>query len=253
MTILQQHLERLKGQTAWITGGKRIGRMVARVLAEQGVNIVVSYRFSEREAVETAEDVAQLGVRAFTVHADVSALASMREAVERVRAGFPSVHILVNMASVYRPVAWQDVTPKDWEEHFAAHVLGTFWPTQLLVPLMPAGSHIINIADITSVAKVQPANMPYVVTKAAVASMTRAMALEYAGQGLFVNALAPGPILPPEDFSPEKWARIRDRSPVKYPVTDEEAVEQYALLVLYLSMTSMSTGQIYALDQGQHL
>jgi 3-oxoacyl-[acyl-carrier protein] reductase len=253
MGILDKHLARLRDQTAWITGGKRIGRMVARVLAEQGVHVVASYRVSEKEADETAAEARQLGVRAITVHADVSSLASIRTAVERVQAEFPRIHILVNMASVYRPVAWNEVTPTDWEDHFSAHVLGTFWPTQLIVPLMPAGAHIINIADITSVAQAQPANLPYVVTKAAVASMTRAMALEYAGQGLFVNALAPGPILAPEDYPAEKWARIRDRSPVKYPVTDEEAVEQFALLVLYLSMTTMSTGQIYPLDQGQHL
>lgn len=253
MTILEKHLERLKGQTAWITGGKRIGRVVARVLAEQGVHIVASYRVSEQEAQETVEEARGLGVRAQTVRGDVSSVTSMREAVERVRSQFPNVHILVNMASVYRPVAWQDVTAADWEENFSAHVLGTFWPTQLIVPLMPPGSHIINVADITSVSRMQAANMPYVVTKAAVASLTRAMALEYAGKGLFVNAVAPGPVLAPEDFPPEKWARLRERSAVNYPITDEEAVEQFALLALYLSMTRMSTGQVYPLDQGQRL
>jgi NAD(P)-dependent dehydrogenase (short-subunit alcohol dehydrogenase family) len=253
MTILEKHLGRLKGQTAWITGGKRIGQVVARVLAEQGINIVASYRLSEKEAADTVAEAQRLGVRALSVQADVSLLASLRRAVEQVQAAFTHIHVLVNLASVYRPVAWNEVTSADWEEHFSAHVLGTFWPAQLIVPLMPPGSHIINVADITSVAKMQTANMPYVVTKAAVASMTRAMALEYSGRGIFVNALAPGPILAPEDFSPEKWARIRERSPVKYAVTDEEAVEQFSLLVLYLSMTTMSTGQVYPLDQGQHL
>jgi len=253
MTILGKHLERLKGQTAWITGGRRIGRVVARVLAEQGVNIVASYRRSESAAQATAAEARSLGVRALTVCADVSSLASLRAAVERVCSEFPRIHILVNMASVYRPVASNAVTPADWEEHFSAHVLGTFWPTQLIVPLMPPGSHIINIADSTSVGRSQRANMPYVVTKAAVAAMTRTMALEYAGQGIFVNALAPGPILAPEDYPPEKWARIRERSPLKYPMTDEEAVEQFALQVLQLSMTTMSTGHIYLLDQGQDL
>jgi NAD(P)-dependent dehydrogenase (short-subunit alcohol dehydrogenase family) len=92
-----------------------------------------------------------------------------------------------------------------------------------------------------------------VVTKAAVASMTRTMALEYAKKGLFVNAIAPGPILPPEDFPGDRWQRIRQRSPVKFPVSDEEAVEQFALLVLYLSLTTMTSGQIYPLDQAQSL
>ena len=68
-----------------------------------------------------------------------------------------------------------------------------------------------------------------------------------------MNALAPGPILPPEDFPAETWQKIRESSPVHYAVTDEEAVEQFTLLVLYLAVTTMSSGHIYPLDQGQNL
>jgi NAD(P)-dependent dehydrogenase (short-subunit alcohol dehydrogenase family) len=253
MPVLQNHLDRLKNQTAWITGGKRIGQTVARTLAELGVSIIASYRLSESEAFETVAMARDLGVRAMAVRADVSFFESIKAAVDRVKNEFPLIHILVNMASVYQPVEIDSITQEHWEESFSAHVLGTFWPTQLIVPLMPHGAHIINIADITAIARIQRANLPYVVTKAAVASMTRAMALEYGSRGIFVNAIAPGPILPPEDFSKEKWQRIRDRSPVKYPVTDEEAVEQFALLVVYLSMTTMSSGQIYPVDQAHGL
>lgn len=253
MTLLEKHLARLKNQTAWITGGKRIGQVVARTLAEQGVNLVVSYRSSEREALQVVAAARRLGVRARAVRADVSSQASVQAAIDQVRQEFPHIHILVSMASVYRPVALEDVTQADWEENFAAHVLGTFWPARLIAPMMPSGAHIIHIADITSVARSQKANLPYVVTKAAVASLTRAMALEYAKKGLFVNAIAPGPILPPEDFPGDRWERIRQRSPVKFPVSDEGAVEQFALLVLYLSLTTMTSGQIYPLDQAQSL
>ncbi|MCL4401283.1 MAG: SDR family oxidoreductase [Acidobacteria bacterium] len=253
MTLVQKHLDRLKGRTAWITGGKRIGQTVARALAEQGVNIITGYRHSETEALATVACARALGVQALAVRTDVSLPASVQAAVEQVRAEFPQIHILVNMASVYRPGAIAKVTATDWEENFAAHVLGTFFPTQFIVPLMPPGSHIINIADITSIGKPQKSNLPYVVTKAAVASLTRTMALEYGGRGLFVNALAPGPILPPDDFPRDRWQRIRGRAIVQYPVSDEEAVEQFALLVLYLSITTMTTGRIYPLDQSQEV
>jgi 3-oxoacyl-[acyl-carrier protein] reductase/pteridine reductase len=86
-----------------------------------------------------------------------------------------------------------------------------------------------------------------------VASLTEAMALEYGERGIFVNAIAPGPILPPEDYPREKWQRIRERSPIKYPMTDEEAVNQFALLVLYLSVTTASSGHTFPLDIGQNL
>lgn len=253
MTLLRRHLERLKGRTAWITGGKRIGRAVADSLAGEGVNLVLSYRCSELEALETAAAARALGVRAMTVRADVSQRESVAAAVEVVRAAFPQIDILVNMASVYTPVPVERITEQAWQENIGAHILGTFWPAALILPLMPRGGHIINVADVTSVGRPQRRNLPYVVTKAAVAAMTKEMALEYGDRGIFVNALAPGPILPPSDFPAEVWQRIRDRSPVKFPITDEEAVEQFALLVLFLSLTTMSSGHVYPIDQGQNL
>jgi len=253
LTLLDEQLARLRGRTAWITGGKRIGKTVARILSEQGVNLVLSYRRSVAEATETAEAARSLGVRAVTVQADVSSHASVAQAVESVRAGFPEIHILVNMASVYRPVLTERISLEDWLENFGAHVLGSFWPSQALLPLMPPGSHIINVADATALTRTQKQNMPYLVTKAAVAAMTRAMALEYGEKGIFVNALAPGPIVPPEDYPRDRWDRIRERSPIKYPVDDTEAIDQFAFLVLYLSLTTMSSGHVYPLDQGQNL
>jgi len=226
---------------------------VALTLAEQGVNLVLSYLSSEAAAAETAEAARALGVRALTVHADVSGRQSVQAAVERVRSEFPAIDILLNMASVYEPVETASVGEREWRENFGAHVLGTFWPVQAIAPLMPPGAHIINIADVTSIGKPQRRNIPYIATKAAVAAMTRAMALEYGEQGILVNAIAPGPVLPPDDFSRTTWDRIRERSPIKLPLTDEEAVEQFALLVLYLCLTTMSSGWVYPLDQGQTL
>ncbi|HVX67028.1 MAG TPA: SDR family oxidoreductase [Bryobacteraceae bacterium] len=253
MTLLERHLERLRGRTAWITGGKRIGCTVARALAEQGVNLVLSYRCSGEVALETVDEVQALGVRAVAVQADVSERESVAAALERVRADFPRIDILVSMASAYRRVPIDQVTRHDWDEHVGAHILGTFWPAQLIAPLMPRGGHIVNVADVTSIGRPQRRNMPYVATKAAVAAMTREMALEYGDRGIFVNAIAPGPILPPEDYPREAWERILERSPVKYPMNDQEAVEQFALLVLYLSLTTITSGHTYPLDQGQNL
>jgi 3-oxoacyl-[acyl-carrier protein] reductase len=253
LSLVKRYLERLRGRTAWITGGKRIGCTVAYTLAEQGVNLVLSYRRSAAEAVETAAEAEKLGVRTLAVEADVSDRASVAAAVERARAVFPQTDILVNMASVYEPVAIDRAGEREWRDNIDAHILGTFWPTQLIAPMMPRGGHIINVADVTSISKPQKCNVPYIATKAAVAGMTRAMALDYGERGIFVNALAPGPILPPEDFPRDRWERIRERSAVSYPVSDEEAIEQFALLVLYLSITTMSSGHVYPLDQGQNL
>lgn len=253
MNLLQSHLARLRGQTAWITGGRRIGRTVARILAEQGVGVVVSFRHSAAEAQRIVEECQSLGVPGAAVQADVSSRDSIERAIDQVCARFPQFHVLVNMASVYKPVAVDEITAQDWEQNLGAHVLGTFWPTQALIARMPPGSHVINVADAAVAGRVRKGNLPYQVSKAAVAAMTRVMAMEYAPRGIFVNAIAPGPILAPEDFPPEKWKAIRDKAPVNYPMRDQEAVEQFALLLLYLCLTTAATGHTFPLDLGENL
>src|SRR3989344_5831307 len=183
-------MSNFKNKTVWITGGKRIGQVVADVFSKNGAKINVSYRKSNE---------------------------------------------------------------KDWIENFNAHVLGTFWPTQILSKIIPRGGHIINIADRTSIGKTYKGYLPYVVTKGAVASMTKALAVELAPKGIFVNAIAPGPILRPEDISKKDWQKIRKASPLKYLINDKKAVNQFAELVLYLSTVTMASGYVYPLDQGQNL
>ena len=253
MPILDKMVSRLRGKTAWITGGKRIGLVVAKALAEQGVNILVSYRSSREEADRIVRDARKLGVRALAVRADVSSRPELERAVEETSKTFPKIHILINMASVFKPTEFDEITAYDWDSNINAHILGTFWPSRLVVPRMPAGSHIINITDRTAVGRIYPKYLPYVATKQAVEGLTRALAVELAPKGIFVNAIAPGPILRPEDISPGEWDALRRKSKVRFPISDAEAVEQFALLVIYLSLITMTSGNIYSLDQGHNL
>ena len=251
--ILQRHYGRLKGRTAWILGGKRIGQVVARALAEQGVHLIINYLNSREAAERTAHMARGLGVRALVVQCDASDRSSVEQAVRDFRGAFSSIDLLINMASVFDKVKLKDITPLDWRRNLEAHVLGTFWPVQAALPLMPIGAHIINVADRTSIGPVYKDYLPYVVSKGAVRDLTRALAKEPAGRGIIVNSIAPGPILPPDSLSSRSVAGIRNRSPLKVPVDDREATEQFALLVLYLSCVTLTSGATYSLDQGQNL
>lgn len=239
----------LKGKVAWITGGKRIGQEIAATLSELGANLVVSYRSSEKEAAEIIEKVRQYGNKTLVLQTDVSSRESVAEAARNIQKEFGKLDILVELASIFKPVKLENINEEDWDTNFSAHVKGTFWPVQLTLPLMPLGSHIITVSDRTAINRVYPGYLPYVVTKSAVAAMTRALAVELGPKGIFINAVAPGPVLKPDDISNKEWQEIRSESIVKYSITDEEAVREFVDAVVRLCFVR-SSGSIYPLDFG---
>lgn len=242
-------VKNLKNKTVWITGGKRIGQAVAEGLAELGANIIVSYRSSKAEAEDLVAKANSYDVKTLLVQCDVSSRESVTSAVEQIKAEFGSLDILVLMASVFKPVLLENITDKDFQVNFDVHVKGTFWPIQLSLPLMKPGSHIITISDRTVLGKIYPGYLPYVVTKGAIAQMTRALAVELGPKGIFINNIAPGPILRPDDISERQWQEIRDSSMIKYPITDEGAVAEFVDTVIRLSFVR-SSGGVYPLDLG---
>ena len=239
----------LKGKVAWITGGKRIGQEIATTLAELGTDLVISYRSSEKEASEIAEKVKQYGNKVLIIEADVSDKESTKKAVSQIQKEFGKLDILVLLASIFKPVKLEDINDKDWDANFSVHVKGTFWPIQLSLPIMKPGGHIVTVSDRTSINRIYPGYLPYVVTKSAIASMTKALAVELGPKGIFINSIAPGPVLKPSDLSGKEWQEIRSESIIKYPITDEEAVREFVDTVLRLCFVR-SSGGIYPLDLG---
>jgi 3-oxoacyl-[acyl-carrier protein] reductase len=239
----------LANQTIWITGGKRIGQQVARALAESGANLIISYRSSKTEAESVAHEVATMGREARLLHCDTSVRESVRRAVDEMKATVAKLDGLVLMASIFSPIALEAITEASWEAYFATHVKGTFWPIQVSLPLLNPGAHIITVADRTAIGRVYPGYLPYVVTKGAVAQLTKALAAELGPRGIFINAIAPGPILKPDDITHEAWQAIRATSSINYPITDEEAVEEFVATVIRL-LSVRSSGGVYAVDLG---
>lgn len=240
----------LRNKVVWITGGKRIGQSVAEELARLGANLVVSYRSSKEEAEELVGKAKKHNVETFVVQCDVTNRESVIGAVKEIKSKFRNIDILVLMASIFKPIKLENVLKSDFNSNFEVHVLGTFWPIQASLPLMQPGSHIITVSDRTALGKIYPGYMSYVVTKGAVADMTRALAVELGPKGIFVNSIAPGPMLKPPDISGKEWQAIRDSSIVKYPITDEEAVQEFVDTVVRLCFVR-SSGSIYPLDLGQ--
>jgi len=243
------HTPALANQTIWITGAKRIGQEVARALAAAGADLIISYRSSKAEAKAIAQQVATIGREARLIHCDTSSRQSVVRAVDQMKETISRLDGLVLMASIFSPVTLEAITEASWEAYFATHVKGTFWPIQVSLPLLKPGAHIITVADRTAIGHVYPGYLPYVVSKGAVAHLTRALAAELGPRGIFINALAPGPILKPEDITSEAWQAIRATSSIKYPITDEEAVEEFVATVVRL-LSVRSSGGVYPVDLG---
>ncbi len=242
----------LRGKTVWITGGKRIGQEIAAALAELGADLAISYRSSKEEADQTAKKVKKFKRKVLLIQVDVSDRESVVTAVKQIKNKFGKLDILILLASMFKPVKLEEILDKDWDGNFAAHIKGTFWPVQLSLPLMPAGSHIITVADRTSIGKIYADHLPYVVTKSAVAAMTRALAVELGPRGIFINSIAPGPVLKPDDITDKEWQEIRAGSIIKYPISDKEGVQEFVDTVIRFCFVR-SSGGIYPLDFGHTL
>ncbi|HEY4499528.1 MAG TPA: SDR family oxidoreductase [Candidatus Paceibacterota bacterium] len=253
MTILEKVYSTLKNKTAVITGGKRVGQTVARALAEQGVNIIATYRSSAAEAEAIVSLAKSLGVRAMAVQVDVSKQESVQSAVAEITKQFPEINFLVNMASIFKPNAIERVDETEWLENFGVHVLGFFWMVQQLLPYFPKGSHIVNITDRTYVGRKYKGYIPYQVTKGAAANLTEVLAVELAERGIHTHSIAPGPILRPPHIPEEEWQQVRKESPLKVPMTDDEAVQQFTMSVLRACTNTMTSGDTLLIDQGQNL
>ena len=192
-------MARLPGKAALVTGaGTGIGRAVALRFAEEGARIIIADLNIEsaEETVQTITDLAQdlgVGAEARALRADVSVAEDCRRMVEETVAAFGRLDILVNNAGIEIVGTTVDVTEEQWDRIMAVNVKSIFLTTKFAVPQMLAqGSGvIINIASIAGI-RGSAGLDAYVASKHAVVGLTRSLALDYAAQGIRVNAVCPG-------------------------------------------------------------
>ena len=243
----------LQNRVVLITGGKRIGRAVAAELADRGADLVLTYRGSKAEAEASAEDARARGRRAITVAADVSKGADCEAAVCAAVREFARLDVLVNMASVYGSVPFDQVTEAVWDRDLDVNLKSVFLCARAATPAMRkgGGGRIINFADWLAW-NGRPAYrgfVPYYVAKAGVIALTQALALELASANVLVNAIAPGPILPPPDMPPEDVQEVIEATPLGRWGGEREIVKA----VLALIESDFITGTTIPVNGGRHL
>lgn len=238
----------MQGKTALVTGGAhRVGRAISLAFARAGANVVVNYHSSAVEAVSTAAEIERLGVKALPFQADVSKPDQVHAMVAAANECFGGVDLLVNSASIFveTPIPTQDFSL--W--HKVTNILldGAFYCSNAVAPYMleKGEGAIIFIIDL-SAWEPWPNFAAHSVGKAGLLALSRQLALEFA-PSVRVNAVAPGPVLPPPNYSAEKI----EATGAKTLLNRWGRPEDVADAVLFLAKADYITGDVIAVDGGE--
>lgn len=238
---------------ALVTGaGKRIGKALALALAEAGYPILVHHRGASDDAVAVVHAIEAAGGRAETIEADLADRAAAADLIGRAAKPFGALSLLINSASYFHDDDIQTFTQESWDTHFQTNLhtpllLAQGFAAQAQTLSDEADPSIINILD-QRVLHPNPQFFSYTLTKAALATATMTMAQALAPR-IRVNAVAPGPTLP----SIHQSAAIFAAEVAAVPLQRPSAPEDIAAAALYLASARAVTGQIIAVDAGQHL
>jgi NAD(P)-dependent dehydrogenase (short-subunit alcohol dehydrogenase family) len=243
----------LQNRVVLITGGKRIGQVVARELAARGSDVALSYRGSREEAEQTAVEVRAAGRKAAVIAADVGNAADCDRLVNEVVLQLGRIDVVVNMASIYASKDFDATTEQDWQRNIDINLRSVFLVTKAAVPHMrrQGGGRIINFGD--WLARSGRPNykgfVAYYTAKAGVIALTEALALELAADHILVNAIAPGPILAPPDMTVEEVAEVARATPVGRWGGEIEIAKAVRTLI----DTEFITGETIRVDGGRHV
>ena len=243
---MSPHLPR----SALITGAaRRLGRAIALRLAAEGFKIGIHYHHSEAEAASLAAEIVAQGGEAHLLRADLGSEAATQALFPAALQALGPIGLLVNNASQFERDEWNDATRADWDRHMEANLRAPFVLSQAFAQSLPEAAQglIINITD-QRVWSLTPHFMTYTLSKAALWTMTQTMALALAPR-IRVNAIGPGPALPSPRQTDEQFARQAGSVPLRHSTSPGEVADA---VVAFLNLPSV-TGQMLALDGGQHL
>ncbi len=260
----------IRNRVALVTGGAhRVGKAIALALADAGAHTVITYLSAADEAAHTTRDIEALGVQALAVRVDQRDPAQIAALFAAVRDRFGRLDILVNSAAIMERKPIFDITPDDWDRTLDTNLRGPFLMAQAAARLMleerpertvsdpehnegeskrkskDAQGCIVNIADLSALHP-WPSYIAHTVSKAGLVALTKALAL---APSIRVNAVAPGAVLKPQDWSDACWARLSERIPLGRPGTPDDVAQA----VLYLVRSDFITGQLVVLDGGREL
>lgn len=235
---------------ALITGAAdRLGATMARTLAASGCPVVIHYRSSTSKAVDLAKAITANGGRAEILQADLNDQQQRAQLINSAAKFFGPLSTLVNNASLYEPDSIETLDEELWDQNFAVHTKAPLFLARDFAAQLPAGTkgNIVNIID-ERVWRLAPAHMSYTLSKSALWTATITLAQSLA-PNIRVNAIGPGPTLPHNRQTIEAF----DASIAALPLELGPSPQEVADALIFLLNTPSMTGQMLALDGGEHL
>jgi NAD(P)-dependent dehydrogenase (short-subunit alcohol dehydrogenase family) len=240
----------LTGKVALVTGGaRRLGRAFSLGLARAGADIVINSHRSAEDAEATAAEIVALGRRAITVRADVASKADLTRLVRATADTFGRLDVLVNNASTFESTPLLGIEEEEWDRVMGVNLKGPFLLAQAAQPLLrrDGGGVIVNIADLSGL-QPWPSYAHHSISKAGLIHLTRILARAL-GPEVRANCIAPGTVLPPEDYTEAQLRRTRDRTVLHRIGSPDDVVRA----LLFLVESDYVTGEVVVVDGGRLL
>jgi 3-oxoacyl-[acyl-carrier protein] reductase/pteridine reductase len=236
----------LLGKSALVTGGaRRIGRGIALALAQAGAEVTITFRSSQAEAAETVREIERLGGHALAVECDVRSELSVRSAIAAAVSRFGRLDLVVNSAAIFETASLDTLSLDQWDAVFETNARGPFLVAREALPhLRAVKGRIVNIGSLGGI-HAWASHAHYCASKAAVHSLTQAMAKSFAPE-VSVNCVAPGWIEMDENSGPQAT-----HFAAKTPMRCNGSVQDVAQAVLFFAAgPHFITGQVLAVDGG---
>jgi pteridine reductase len=240
----------IENKIALVTGGaRRVGKVIALALARSGARVVITYNTSAEEAAITVAEIERSGGQATAVQCDQRDLGTIDRLFDRLRLDNARLDILVNNAAIMERQPALEITPDDWSRVIDTNLRGPFFMAQHAAQWMltTGGGVIINIADLSALHP-WPSYLTHTISKSGLVAMTQGLALALA-PSIRVNAVAPGMVLKPNEWSDDSWAKMIAALPLQREGTPEDVAEA----VLYCVRSEFMTGQTLVIDGGRSL
>ncbi|MDK0916492.1 3-oxoacyl-[acyl-carrier-protein] reductase [Clostridium perfringens] len=242
----------LKDKVAIVTGGTRgIGRAIALKLADQGANIVINYRNSDKEAEELKAILEEKGVKVLTVKCDISNFEDSKNLMDKCKEVFGKIDILVNNAGITKDTLIMRMKEEDFDNVIDVNLKGTFNCAKhaSAIMLKQRFGKIINMTSVVGIAG-NAGQVNYAASKAGVIGLTKSLAKELGSRGITVNAVAPGFIN--TDMTASLSEKVKEEASKNIPLKRLGDPEDVANLVGFLASDASNyiTGQVINVDGG---